>query len=105
MSKKRKESEEACVENNQIPSHSIQNAKVKPTFKRWLKNIAFSTGIASTGILTWVLIKTRDGSRVCLNEPINLVAYLEIAIGIFSIIYTAIFLLLELARKDKDEAS
>lgn len=29
MSKKRKESEEACVENNQIPSHSIQNAKVK----------------------------------------------------------------------------
>lgn len=76
---------------------------MKPALKRWLKNIAFSTGIASTGILTWVLIKTRDGSRVCLNEPINLVAYLEIAIGIFSIIYTAIFLLLELARRDKDE--
>lgn len=78
---------------------------MKPALKRWLKNIAFSTGIASTGILTWVLIKTRDGSRVCLNEPINLVAYTEIVIGVFSIIYTAIFLLLELARRDKDESN
>lgn len=71
------------------------------SIKRWAKNIALSTGIASTSILVWVLIKTRDGSSVCMNEPINFVAYTEIAIGIFSVIYTAIFAVIEMARSLK----